>query len=422
MFKSIFRSMFARCFLLFCLAISLGWPAARPPRALAATGTFTVNSTADSTLADNYLTLREALLLARGSTTPGSGLGRPLTAGEQAQTVGCSFDASGNILNSSCGNQVLDFVTFDASLANGVWINLLSPLPKIDDTQPTFLNGGSVKPTLSALGAGGSAVLEIQSAGNVIEHIGVANAPLIAFDVPGDDNTLYDVWAYAGDFGVSIGGQNNLVKDSHIGAVNNGACWVTSQGNGIHVLGINNKIDHSEVACSDQNGIELSPNASGTILSSDVIHDNAWDGISERPGASLNQWTQVSLYSNGGLGIDKNANFVLNNEITGPYPLITSVSASAGQITVSGTATASLLYLDQVEVYAAAPDPTGYGEGRTYLGVANVNNTGHWTMTFPGAEPGCYTALQGVKNQAGYVDSSEFGPSSCRVFVPMIIG
>jgi hypothetical protein len=99
------------------------------------------------------------------------------------------------------------------------------------------------------------------------------------------------------------------------------------------------------------------------------------------------------------------------------------VSANAGQITVSGTATPAGLHAAQVEVYTVSPDPSGFGEGKIYLGTANVDNAGHWTLSFPGAEPGCYTAFQGIKNWGGIVTSSEFGPSSCQVFLylPVVV-
>jgi hypothetical protein len=359
--------------------------------------------------------------LARAGTSLGTGLGRPLTLGEQAQAAGCSFDASGNILNTTCGSNVLDFIAFDPALGSYVTIQLAQPLPNLDDWQPTIVNGGTVLPTLDATGLSAAPVWSVISDGNVIEHVGVENAPLVAFNISGNGNTLYDIWTYAGKTGASLGGNGNLLKGSHIGAVNNGACWVNSAGMGVVVLGLNNKIDASEIACSDKAGIELKSNAFGTIISNDIIHDNAWDGIREWSGFNLNQWTQISTYNNGGLGVEKNTTAQQADQIDGPLPVVTSVSAQGGQITVSGTATASVLYLNQVELYVTAYDSSGYGEGKTYLGTANVNNVGQWTLTFPGAAPGCYSAIQGTKNQAGVVTSSEFGPNSCSIYLPLAI-
>src|SRR5262249_54552485 len=65
--------------------------------------TLTVNSVADNTTADNYLTLREAVLLADAGGDATAALGRPLTAGEAAQ-----------ITRISGGN---DTILFDPSLA-----------------------------------------------------------------------------------------------------------------------------------------------------------------------------------------------------------------------------------------------------------------------------------------------------------------
>ena len=65
----------------------------RSVSAAPASGTLTVNSTADTNTSDSVLTLREALLIARGGTGTG-GVNRALTTGEKAQLSGCQFSGT----------------------------------------------------------------------------------------------------------------------------------------------------------------------------------------------------------------------------------------------------------------------------------------------------------------------------------------
>lgn len=137
---------------------------------------------------------------------------------------------------------------------------------------------------------------------------------------------------------------------------------------------------------------------------------NGQDGLTERYGAGLNTWTRVSLYNNGGLGIDKAAS--PGTDIpTAPYPVITSVNVGTGLIqgTASNNAT--------VELYQGGGDRSGYGEGRSYVGTAIANGSGAWSFSAAGGQANCYSAFQ---TSAGA--SSEFGPSTCpRLFVPLIM-
>jgi hypothetical protein len=65
------------------------------------------------------------------------------------------------------------------------------------------------------------------------------------------------------------------------------------------------------------------------------------------------------------------------------YPVLTSASTSAGGTTVSGTLNGQANTTFRVEFFAnAAPDATGYGEGQTYLGFANVTTDSSGNATF----------------------------------------
>ena len=152
---------------------------------------------------------------------------------------------------------------------------------------------------------------------------------------------------------------------------------------------------------------------------------NVLDGINERSGAQDNYWTQLQSLGNGGLGIDKNAPSDGANTPTGPLPVITAASLSGLTVTVSGTATPSLadpsISVEVYQVSGSSVNASGYGEGNQYLGTAAVDGAGHWTLKVQADAVGCYTAFQTIHSAGNFTDaSSEFGPNSCRLFLPVV--
>jgi parallel beta-helix repeat protein len=187
-----------------------------------------------------------------------------------------------------------------------------------------------------------------------------------------------------------------------------------------------NRISGASVSFNDNNGIELSD--VGTIdnrIAGTYIANNPLDGINERNGAGYNTWTQVSEYGNGGLGVDKDAPNSNENLITPPIPRITSAKKVNGNWQLSGNALPSLSNTQAVtvELYIAAPDPSGYGEGYTYIVSRPTDGAGNWGATLNLSGMGdsfCFTALETVNLAGGHAYSSEFSQHTCLTFVPMV--
>ncbi len=94
----------------------------------AAAGTITVNTNADNTTEDSFITLREAIMISNGGT---GALGRPLTAGELA------------LISGSVGAGIADNIVF-----GGAYTILLNfALPDITDAN-TVINGYTVSGTV----------------------------------------------------------------------------------------------------------------------------------------------------------------------------------------------------------------------------------------------------------------------------------
>lgn len=156
---------------------------------------------------------------------------------------------------------------------------------------------------------------------------------------------------------------------------------------------------------------------------------NGAAGITEGQGASLNSWLRVSTYDNAGLGIDKDDNGAPG--ATGGI-VITSIVQSGGVVTVSGQYNGQVLLATtyHVELYRLAPDPTGFGEGRTYLGAYdvqwNLQGDTTWHIRDPRGQAGCYTALLTVQdlfgtNSTSYEFSVNFGQWCFDVFLPAVL-
>ena len=123
---------------------------------------------------------------------------------------------------------------------------------------------------------------------------------------------------------------------------------------------------------------------SGVIFSRNVVRDNAGPGIMLM-NASGTQVTQNSFSTNGGLSIDLDPRSIDPNSLVTPqgvtlndngdadagpnglrnFPVIANAVLIGGELSFSGFARAG----SSMELYIAQADPSGFGEGLTYLGA-----------------------------------------------------
>ncbi|MBU0983152.1 MAG: right-handed parallel beta-helix repeat-containing protein [candidate division Zixibacteria bacterium] len=135
-----------------------------------------------------------------------------------------------------------------------------------------------------------------------------------------------------------------------------------------------------------------------TVAVENLIAYNGRDGIAVWEEATMgntinadrNMISQNFIFDNVELGIDLGNNGVTNNDLTDPdvganqevnFPVITSAVLVAGTTTITGT-----LDIDTdptqaaIEVFIAAVDPSGHGEGRTYIGTVSADAAGNWSL------------------------------------------
>ena len=179
---------------------------------------------------------------------------------------------------------------------------------------------------------------------------------------------------------------------------------------------------------------------SGSKITGNIVTENGGAGIIVPPlfgtiYSDNNTISQNSCYSNGGLGIDLirlgsstdrgdgvNFNDGIFIDTWGnrgiDFPILTTASLAGSTLNMAGylgTDNTSTTFKNcRLEFFTAATDPTGYGEGRTYLGYYDMlggNNSFICSLTVSGlSENASITATAtatGSKN-----DTSEF--SLCR--------
>ncbi|TMB98852.1 MAG: right-handed parallel beta-helix repeat-containing protein [Chloroflexi bacterium] len=236
-------------------------------------------------------------------------------------------------------------------------------------------------------------------------------------------NAYQGIW-----FGSDYGGQTVGGTAAGAGNVvaNNGA-------QGVGILSPGNFLQGNTIRNNSDAGVYISASANtigGTASGAgNTITGNAGDGVYVASGIT-NSIRGNSIYSNGDLGIDLAPDGVAANDPpsdadTGAnnlqdYPVITSVSYNGGTSVLTVTGTLDVPNPDQatIDVYSVnAVDPSGYGEGREYLGSTTpaATATGPWTFTRPGPLP-LYGFISATATKAG--DTSEFS----QTFNPDIDG
>jgi hypothetical protein len=152
-------------------------------------------------------------------------------------------------------------------------------------------------------------------------------------------------------------------------------------------------------------------NTIGTLAEPNIIAFNTKAGVALQAFTSKvsrqNSIRYNSIFSNGTLGIDLGDDGITPNDSgdgdTGlfndlqNFPVITSAQFGAGTITIAGTLSSAPSSTYVVQFFqSTACDPSGAGEGQTYLGEATIttaaSGVGTFNVTFAGTAGGFATA------------------------------
>jgi CSLREA domain-containing protein len=325
-------------------------PAARNVMAANASGFGLILNDGDNTLVQgNYLGTNAAGTAAIG--TAGTGIFVEVGSGV---TIGGSTPASGNVINSTNNGVVIEQVNFFFPVSN---ITVQGNLIGTDATGTVAfhrLNIGIFLGLSSNTTIGGSA----PSAGNVVS--GSASQGILIQDSPtgliiqgnkiGTDITGT----------MPLGNGNCGIRVSESASTTNGTIGGAGAGQG------------NIIAFNGLNGVSIvSFNNTGWVILGNSIHDNA------RLGIALSACGANTPTLNDHCDTDAGANDLQN------YPLITSASYDSGTVTLSGTLDSVPNTGFRVEFFSNAEgDPSGNGEGQTFLGSTIVTTDGNCSASF----------------------------------------
>jgi hypothetical protein len=185
--------------------------------------------------------------------------------------------------------------------------------------------------------------------------------------------------------GVDVAGSNNLIGGTTPGQANTIAF---NHGAGILVLG---------------DSLFGAPYPTGNRIAGNSIYSNGLLGIDlgdipvDVNGIPTADPGAADHYIPGGLTLNDSLGHAGPNNFQN-FPVLTAVSTSGGSTTVSGTFQEATEPNTQITIdfYAnTAPDPSGYGEGQTYLGSKTVTTDAHGNASFTATGLAAIPAGQG---------------------------
>ncbi|MDX1921357.1 MAG: Ig-like domain-containing protein, partial [Candidatus Caenarcaniphilales bacterium] len=230
--------------------------------------------------------------------------------------------------------------------------------------------------------------------GNEVRGNGIGNPNLDGIDIENSSGATVKGNLFVANEGVGIDGYqssgsntllNNTVSGNGIGSASSGETA------GIRIYGSGSSITKNIISSNYGAGIQVTATGSNNIISQNSIFLNGT--ITDKSGAA----------ASGQIGIDLQATGNNENSGTAPYvtlndtgdadgggndlfnaPIIESAVISGATITITGFARPGSI----IELFIAAPDASGFGEGKTYLttlteGSAADTNTG--TGTYSGS-------------------------------------
>ena len=159
----------------------------------------------------------------------------------------------------------------------------------------------------------------------------------------------------------------NTVQGNRIGRSSSGSA-LPNAGNGVYVFGDNNSVggqnagEGNQIANSGSDGVEVASGSSNSVRGNSIF-SNAGLGIELRDGQP-----DGTVTPNDPLDGDTGPNGLQN------FPSITSATNNINSTEVTGTLDSAPAGAFRLDFYSSPTcDPSGNGEGQTYLGFTNVS-------------------------------------------------
>jgi uncharacterized repeat protein (TIGR01451 family) len=240
-----------------------------------------------------------------------------------------------------------------------------------DHVRVTGADTGTIRGSLLGYSAGKGLELNTGSNGWLVEQSefrrnGIGNSNLDAMDIENGSGTatvrgnlLVQSEACGFESYQSSGGnlvQNNTVQGNGIGAA------AGLENPGVRLYGAGNTVDRNVISGNVGAGVLVTSGSTGNTITKNSISGNGPAtgeiGIDLLSAADdQNLGTTPFVTRNDAADADAGGNALLN------FPVVVSATLSGGQLTLSGFARPG----SAIELFLATADPSGFGEGSTYL-------------------------------------------------------
>jgi parallel beta-helix repeat protein len=200
---------------------------------------------------------------------------------------------------------------------------------------------------------------------------------------------------------IVLNGQNNLIQNNILTESRYGINFASGiDVDGTVLLADNNLISNNTISFNLLDGIKLTGNQNQ--ITNNTIFSNQRDGVRVTASNSFlnnsphfnNSILGNSIYDNGRLGINLGnpEDAVTLNDLgdgdagannSQNYPILTSVTTDSNETTITGTLNTEPNQTYRIEFFVNdSADPSGYGEGKTYLDFVAVTTDNNGNASF----------------------------------------
>lgn len=357
-----------------------------------------------------------------GSALDLDGIGVELSAGANHNTVGEASLSARNVISGNARHGIACY----SGASNTVYNNIVGLSPLGDRRLMNVKHGSDWNSVCANNVIGGTGGLQRNifsgngvpnandgSAGVEVSHGPGNTGQQIVGNCFGTDITCTSApsWTFNAFWGIHIEDTaSNLLVDHNVVVSSRSAAIKLEERNTMGSVVSNNLVGVGPDGRSLPNhapGITVTEGATNNRIGPGniVAHNPVGVRISD-PGTDGNTITRNSIFANGGLGIDLDPTGVNPNDAgdgdSGPNQQLNfPVLSSATRTSVRGTACSGC----RVEVFVADPDPSGFGEGRTFLAAAVADGSGNFTVAISGVSAGQTVTATATDGQG---NTSEF--------------
>ena len=355
-------------------------------------------------------------------------------SGDGANTrIGGTAAGEGNVISGNTVNGISAVFSNAQIHGNIIGLNAAGTAAVPNGVNGIFLSAGSGT-AIGTPGGGANTISgHLGGAGILIQDF--ATAVFIAGNRIGTD--LAGNAAIPNNVGVSILNATGVTLDANV-ISGNATGGVDVRGSSSAVLLTNNIIGRNAantaavpnvdtgVVVRDTASATIGAVGAGNVIASNTSHNGAL--------AVANTATAIiranSIFDNLNLGIDLESNFVTPNDPldadNGPntlqnYPVLTSTVSSATQSYIGGTLNSTPSTTFTLDFFSnTVPDPSGFGEGETYIGSMDVTTDALGNASFTFVGPSLATGVFVTSTATATTGTSEFSGDGTVGPVPTI--